>query len=557
MSKKKKNIPSAIPPPEVQAPKTKAKPPMEGRAGLVALCAVAVAIVRIVSSYSGMGITFDEPAHLACGLQYLHQHVYQYEPQHPPLARVMVAVGPYLSGIRPKGLPNKWNEGVEDYYQGGHTTRTVALSRLGILPFFVLACLTLYWWGCRDFNPSTGALAVVLFTLVPPVLAHGGLATTDMALTACLGAAFFAMRVWAEEPSLRHSLLFGASVGLAVASKFTALGFFPAAAAMAAAAWVAVERPSAARARAILKTHVKPLLIAMGAGAITIWALYRFSFGQSEAWGISLPAPELFDGIARAVKHNRGEGGGYLFGKLSPTGFWYFFPVILSLKTPIGFLLLTVLGLYLVFRWRHELRRWLPLALVLGVLLPAMTSPVNYGVRHVLPIYLGLSLIAARVLVGMTEYGVAWKTAAAGLVLWIAASGAIHHPDYLAYGNELVGREPENVMVDSDLDWGQGTIRLARRLRELGATSVGFFTMNFDSEHLQKWPGLPPVTKINPLVPAEGWTAVSPTFWKVGQYGLDHRYPGVEPWFTAIPPAERVGPLILYYVPPGALKGMQ
>jgi hypothetical protein len=77
--------------------------------------------------------------------------------------------------------------------------------------------------------------------------------------------------------------------------------------------------------------------------------------------------------------------------------------------------------------------------------------------------------------------------------------------------------------------------------------------MNLDSEHLQAWPGLPPVKPIHPLIPSEGWTAVSPTFWKVGEYGLDHKYP-VGPWFTSIQPVERVDSLLLYYVPPGTLR---
>ena len=66
-----------------------------------------------------------------------------------------------------------------------------------------------------------------MFTLVPTVLAHGGLATTDMPLTACLSAAFFALLVWAEEPTWQHSLLLGVDTALAVISKFTALGYFP------------------------------------------------------------------------------------------------------------------------------------------------------------------------------------------------------------------------------------------------------------------------------------------------------------------------------------------
>ena len=142
----------------------------------------------------------------------------------------------------------------------------------------------------------------------------------------------------------------------------------------------------------------------------------------------------------------------------------------------------------------------------------------------------------------------------AALMLWMVFSSARRHPDYLAYANEFAGSQPENIMVDSDLDWGQETVRLARRLRELHAPSVAFFTMNLDDAHLREWPGLPPITTIHPINPTEGWTANSPTFRKVGQYGLDHRYPGVEPWFAGIQPVERVGSLLLYYVPPGTLK---
>lgn len=530
---------------------------LDRRARAIAIAAVLIAVLRIVSTYSEMGVTFDEPAHLATGMQYLAQHVYRYEPQHPPLARAMAAAGPYLGGVRPMSLPSRWAEGVEEYYQGGQPGRTVMLSRLGILPFFLLACLTLYLWGRRHFDEKTAAAAVVLFSLIPPVLAHAGLATTDMALTACLGAAFFAMLLWAETPSWRNSVVFGLSVALAVLSKFTALGFFPAAAVLALAAWYAAARPDASHVASLAKARALPLVAAAATGAFAIWAVYLFSFGKPQGWSLSVPAPELFDGIAWAVRHNRSEGGGYLFGKLSPTGWWYFFPVVLSLKTPIGFLLLAASGVYLSLRKHRDIRRLLPVALVLGVVLPAMTSPVNYGVRHVLPVYLGLALAAAAAAIRLLERGTIGQAAAAVLVVWMAASGALHHPDYLAYTNEFVGKEPENYVVDSDLDWGQQSIRLARRLRELGAKEVSYFTMNFDSEHLQKWPGLPPVKPIHPLIPVEGWTAVSPTFWKVGQYGLDHKTPGVEPWFTAIPPVERVGSLLLYYVPPGTLQQMR
>jgi 4-amino-4-deoxy-L-arabinose transferase-like glycosyltransferase len=529
-----------------------ALPFLERRSLVLALCLIAIAVIRIAAAYPEMSITFDEPAHIACGLQYLAQHVYLYEPQHPPLARAMAALGPYLDGARLLDAPNMILEGVAVLYHGGHTGRTLALARLGILPFFILACLVVYFWARRYFGNPVAVIATGLFTLLPSVLAHAGLATTDMALTACLGAAFLALIVWAEKPSFRHSLLFGAATALAVLSKFTALGFLPIAAVFALVVYLVAERPGLKRLAALASERAAPLAAAVLAGALVVWAGYLFSFGAVPGWSVRLPAPELFDGIRRAMRHNAGEGGGYLFGQLSPTGWWYFFPAALAVKTPIAFLLLLGLGAWLCWK-KREFAHWLPWAFSLGILAPAMTSPVNYGVRHVLPVYMGFSIVAALAVVRLAQWSQTrrWAGIAAGaLVLWMAVSGGIRHPDYLAYFNELAGSEPEEVLVDSDLDWGQDTILLARRLRELGAKQVSYIQMNLDSDHLQAWPGMPPTKPINPLVPAEGWTAVGPTFWKVGQYGLDHRYPNLKPWFEYLKPVERVGSQLLYYVPP-------
>ena len=546
---------SKRPAPILSAPASPpALPPPRRRWFVLALCLIAIAVIRIAATYPEMSITFDEPAHLACGLQYLAQHVYLYEPQHPPLARTMAALGPYLDGSRLLDAPNMILEGVAVFYDGGHTGRTLTLARLGILPFFVLACLVVYFWARRYFGNPVAVVATGLFTLLPPVLAHAGLATTDMPLTACLGAAFLALLVWAQQPSFRHSLLLGAATALAVLSKFTALGFFPVAAVFALAVYLVSERPGLERLVALARERAAPLAVAVLVGALVVWAGYLFSFGAVPGWSVPLPAPELFDGIRRAMRHNASEGGGYLFGQLSPTGWWYFFPAALAVKTPLAFLFLLGLGAWLCWTKPRHAAHWLPWAFSLGILAPAMTSPVNYGVRHVLPVYMGFSIVAALAVIWLAQTRKWLGLAAGALILWMAVSGAIRHPDYLAYFNELAGGEPEKVLVDSDLDWGQDTILLARRLRELGAQQVSYIQMNLDSAHLQVWPGMPPTKPINPIVPAEGWTAVGPTFSKVGQYGLDHRYPNLQPWYESLKPVERVGSQLLYYLPPGSLR---
>jgi dolichyl-phosphate-mannose--protein O-mannosyl transferase len=77
---------------------------LKRRAVLLAIAFVVIASLRIVSTYDRLSLTFDEPAHMACGMEYVAKHVYRYESQHPPLSRAMIAIGPYLAGVRLHGI---------------------------------------------------------------------------------------------------------------------------------------------------------------------------------------------------------------------------------------------------------------------------------------------------------------------------------------------------------------------------------------------------------------------------------------------------------------------
>src|SRR3954463_9292616 len=107
---------------------------------ILAVCALA-GVLRMVSTYRVFNQTWDEPAHVAAGMQWLDRGGYTYEALHPPLARVMVALGPRLAGIRSAGQENVWLEGTAILYAGGRYDRNLALARLGVLPFFLLATL--------------------------------------------------------------------------------------------------------------------------------------------------------------------------------------------------------------------------------------------------------------------------------------------------------------------------------------------------------------------------------------------------------------------------------
>ena len=530
----------------------------------LALCLIAFASARVVSTYSELSLTSDEPAHLGCGLEYLAKHVYKFETQHPPLSRAMVALGPYLEGYRPAGKTEMSDDAVAAFYRYGNFDRTVFLMRLGILPFFLMACAVIYIWAAWQFGKPAALIATVFFTVEPNVLAHAGLATTDMALTACLGAAFLALLWWAASPSIGRGVLLGVFTALAVVSKFTALGYLPAAAVLALAGYLWVNKPGWDRLRAWTLQRLATFALAAAVCALTVWSVFWFSFGKVPGWSIGLPAPELFDGIRMAMRHNAEGHPAFLLGEYSSKGWWYFFPVALFYKTEIAMLVLLPVGLWAA--WRH--RRgygWTPTALCLGVLAPAMTSHVNIGLRHILPIYFGFSILAA---LGVIELARRGRSAVGALLIpvlligWAATSSARQHPDYLAYFNEFAGERPDSILVDSDLDWGQGMRWLARRLRQAGAHEAALMEITGPartSEFMTRFYGMPPIKPVKRIFPDEGWNVISPSsIHLVPGGGKFHQtnpeYTGALAafnglWYERVLPTEKVGPLLVYKIP--------
>ncbi len=480
---------------------------------LAAILLVIVASARIVSTYSVFNHTIDEPDHLAAGMEWLSAGKYLYEDQHPPLARIMGALGPYLAGERWRGGPDSYREGYRILGHDAHYDRTLALGRAGILPFFWIASAVVFLWGWRMAGGAAALLGALLFTTLPPVLAHSGLITTDMAAAAWIGAAALASLYWAERPDRLRTVLFGMALGLACLSKFSALLFLP-------VALLAMHR-------ALLWRHRRSLAAACGIALLVIWAGYRFSFARVDYLHLRLPAPRFFTGLATLWAHNAAGPASYLLGRRSSSGFWYYYPVVLAIKTPLAFLALAIAG----FR-----RASTPALFSLAILVSGLASHIDIGVRHILPIYVGLAVVGGNVAATMLQRrAIRWILA--GLLLWQCTSGALQHPDYLAYTNEIAGRHPEDFLADSDLDWGQDMKRLAARLQLAGATEVTFEPFN------KTYPSLagdafPRILPINESHRSAGWNAVSVSTWKIF---------GVPQWADGSPPQEKVGRSILLW----------
>lgn len=514
---------------------------VDRRSGWLTFVIVAIATVRIAAVYPVYNHTIDEPAHIACGMEWLDKGTYKLEDQHPPLARVASALGPKLAGAQAWGRNTMYNEGAAILYDGrfefGRYQQLLSLARAGILPFFWLACAATFWWARRELGNTGAVFAVLLLSLTPPVLAHAGLATTDMALTAGVAATTCALLGWLKSPNWNSALLLAGGVAVSVLSKFSSLVFLPAfAAALVALLWMGGQRP---------KPHWQTLGLAVAAGAFFIWCGYRFSIGPGP-WGFPVPAPELFSGILSVREHNRMGHPSYLLGELSQTGWGHYYLVVLALKTPLPLLALAAYGAWLA--WKRRITAGIAaLALIAGILAVATFSSINIGVRHILPVYLSFSVLGGLALAELFKTRLNW--AGGALVVLLAAGGAMVHPDYLPYFNILAGGEPEKILADSDLDWGQDMNRLAGRLKELGVQQVAFNP--FISAHLERVHGFPRMIPSDPFNPEPGWNAISITAWKVARMGLGNEFAKTPLWPDRFKPTERVGQgVFLYYFPP-------
>jgi len=540
---------------------------------------LSVGVGRIILTYQTISQTSDEATHLAAGMEWLDQGTYHYEHDHPPLARVAAAILPFLDGSRSIGLPGMSSEGNAILHARNSYSRTLSLARLGILPFFLMAATFVWFWSRNLFGTPTAVLATALFTTLPPVLAHSGLGTNDMAVTATFVGAMYAFSAWVDQPSLRRTVLCGIILGLALISKLSTLVFFPACAvALIALRWT-IARKAQISFPIISSDHFKSALLLCLAAFFVVWAGYRFSFeplaprevrpherlDQLISSGTTahklayflvempIPAPEFADGVLNVFEHNKAGHASYLLGERRTMGWWYFFPIVLSVKTPLAFLVLTALGTFFIIRrtWRDE--NWAgaaPLVCALAVLFSTMPSHINIGVRYILPVYPFLSIVAAFGAVRLVkELRLRWVglSATAALLGWQLMTGVVAHPDYLPYFNELVVH-PDEVLVDSDLDWGQDLTRLSAALKKAGVTEIAVFLLAWTKPWHTDWQicdlskhGLPPSRPLIPNRHTTGWIAISAWGLKVTR--------GYE-WLEAYKPVAFVGKSIrLYHIP--------
>ena len=417
----------------------------------------------------------------------------------------------------------------------------------------VLLLGSTWLWGRHLLGEVPAALAVFWLATLPTLLGHAALATLDVPAAAMDTLALYLFIRWLEIPTWPLSVLLGIAGGLAVGTKLSALPFLglclPAMGVLRLVLGVAPQS-------AVTGTYVWRGAVAAVAAVLALVLVYGGGFEYLSGAG-RVPVPvaleKLTAGIQLLTEHNRAGHLSFLLGEVKTTGWWYFYPVALAVKTPLPLLLLGIPGLGLLAGRGVRDRDWrlvTPAACFVVILLFCCAfSRINIGVRHVLILYplLALGASYASTLAWQRRGRVA-KPVLIALLAWQAASLWTAYPDYLPYFNELADRRPEAVLIDSDLDWGQDLRRLERDLHARRVPSLSF-VFRGNADWLRE--DLPPFTFLPPHLPTTGWVAVDLLAkMEVAQGGDGYA------WLDAYKPIARIGKTIdLYYIPPPNVTG--
>lgn len=526
---------------------------------------LAVGVLRIVSTYHVFNATIDEASHIAGGIEWWDTGKYTLETKHTPLARVSVALGPYLAGVRWMGF-KKWQDTFPILSSTGNYWHNLTLGRIGVLPYFIIATLVVFFWTRRLFGVTAAVLAAAVFTQLPTILAHSSVATTDVALTAMFCWSLYSFTLWLRDPNVRTAAQFGVATGLALGTKLSTVVFLPA---CAVPIIVMYAMSGQRKWRTLLRSFVVVVLLAF----LALWSVYRFShvpltqatgvpdrvaakvFGKSSsmtkaahavASHVPVPMPELFDGIRNLRDQNHAGTRGYLFGQIRIGGWWYFFFAALALKTPIAVLLLAIVGSVVVLRlyWADR-ENWeiaAPFAAFAMIMLCSMPARLDSGVRYVLPVFVFLSILAAfglTTLWAQDRRRLMWRTTAVALFSWLMVSSALAHPDYLAYFNEFGGKDPSHKIVVGDLDWGQDLARLSTYMRD---HSIQRVSVAYDGFFVPESLAFPETQMLE-------CGAARPAGWVAMEVRKERLYPECYPWLAGQPAVAKVGKTMsLYYL---------
>ena len=604
----------------------------------IAVFLLGLMFLTLFFSQLGDSATMDELAHIPSGYSYVAYQDYRLNPEHPPLMKDLAGLPllflnlefPLHHSAWTDEVNGQWTLGREFLYNSGNDADQIIFwARLPMILLTLLFGLLLFLWAKRSYGDKVAILALFFFVFSPTIIAHGRYVTTDIAAAFGFFIGLTTFIKYLEARGRKNMLLAGLALGIALLLKFSLVLLIPIYALLA-LLWVVLSHvdhlkdgaPKLEIVKHLLWQEFKIVVNLMTIGLIAlmlVWMVYLVNiwnypetrqladldynlatFGDRvfvdaarflSANPFLRPLGQYLHGLLMVIQRAAGGNTAYFFGEVTNTGWWLYFPVAYLLKEPLGFHILTLIALiFAIYRiwsthdksttaaleWMRD--NFILTASIVFVAIywwQSVKSPLNIGVRHIIPTFPFVYLLVSREIIKWTQtYSFAdpqnireWlvtlyeKYIKAApkyifltlILLWMATSALFTFPNYISYYNDLIGG-PENgykYIVDSNYDWGQDLKRLSKfveansidkiRLDYFGGGSPEYY---LGGKYEQWW-------SAKDFPASGGWYAVSSNNLMGGQ-GKPVRGYKIKPedsysWLRGIEPVARAGYSIFIY----------
>jgi hypothetical protein len=443
-------------------------------------------------------------------------------------------------------------------YMDNDPNRLLRPARIMMILLGVLLGGLLFAWAREWLGFWPAAITLAFYCLEPNLQANASLVATDFGVTCFMFGTMYFLWRFCRKRSIGNMVGLSLFFALAIVSKFSAVLLGPIVVVL-----LAFHVWPKHQLKPISAIGIVVLLFVASSGAI--WTAYGFRYAPSndKSWAFHYDqdpeAQALAPRLARVVGwvdehrllpnvcsqgflHNYKQTksrSAFLHGQYSIIGWWYFFPVAFLIKTPVALLLLALAGTVVcIWRWRSFLADAsfiiLPIAVYFTI---AMAQKINIGLRHILPIYPFLLILAGVAVAEVMNRRnhIARALLAALALLWLGEFVRAY-PHNLAFFNSFVGgpRNGYKYLVDSSVDWGQDAPGLRRWLDAHGENShtapsflsyFGTANLAYYGIHIRRLPGNPDFDAPPELFPLSGGTyCISATMLQ----GVYAPFPG--PW---------------------------
>lgn len=478
-------------------------------------CAVMVMICGLAGllAYEASTTTpvWQEPAHMLAGLRDWKSGEFDTITVNPPLVRCVATLPVVLQSRLLDQKPPRWKRrGRDEFAMAGdfimenrHCWRRLFVTaRLTCIPIAVLGAYVCAVCSRALFGISSGLVALAGWCFSPYVLGHGATIIPDVASAACAVAVVYCFWAWLQRPNWLGAIMAGVVLGLGELCKFTLLVFYP----LLPALWFLYrvpERPRMTSREWMRQGGMLAALALVSVCLLNIGYLFEGTFSRldtfrfrstlfagcedlkevprqganrfAETWLGNLPVllpANMVQGIDTQRYDFERHLPSYLRGEWADHGWWYYYLYALAVKMPLGTWCLvglaicaTLFGKGYNAAWRDEMVLLTP-ALAILVFVSSQ-SGFSVHSRYVIPAIPFLLIWTSKVgrifqTLSRTRKGFLFACAVVTALSWSVMSSLWVYPHSLSYFNESVHgpRCGGEVLLDSNIDWGQDLLRL-------------------------------------------------------------------------------------------------